>query len=130
MASIFTKIIHGEIPCHKILEDEKYFAFLELRPLKTGHTLVVPKQETDYIFDLDDATMSGLMKFSQKVAAALKKAVPCRKIAVIVYGLEVAHAHVHLVPVDGTSGELNFTNPRETTADALAETAAKIREKL
>ena len=130
MASIFTKIVKGEIPCHKILEDNKYFAFLEILPLRPGHTLVIPKQEVDYFFDLDNTAMNELLAFSRKVAAALKKATPCKKVAVIVYGLEVPHAHVHLVPVDGTPGELNFTNPRGTTQEALADMAKKIKQTL
>ncbi len=127
MPSIFTKIIHGEIPCYKILEDEKYFAFLEIRPLNPGHTLVIPKAEIDYFFDLDEATMSGLIKFSKKVAAAVKKASPCEKVALVVYGLAVRHAHVHLIPVDGTPGELDFRGQRDAKAEDLAEMAKKIK---
>lgn len=127
MPSIFTKIIKGEIPCHKILEDEKYFAFLEIRPLKPGHTLVIPKKETDYFFDLDDKEMARLMAFSKKVAAAVKKAAVCEKVAVVVYGLAVRHAHVHLIPVDGTPGELDFRNQRDEAPEELAQMAKKIR---
>ena len=127
MPSIFTKIIRGEIPCHKILEDEKYFSFLEIRPLKPGHTLVIPKKETDYFFDLNDTEMAGLMSFSKKVAAAVKKAAACEKVAVVVYGLAVRHAHVHLIPVDGTPGELDFRNQRDAAAEDLAGMAQKIR---
>ena len=126
MPSIFTKIIRGEIPCHKILENDKYFAFLEIRPLNPGHTLVIPKQETDYFFDLDDAAMGGLMAFSKKVAAAVKKATGCEKVAVVVYGLLVRHAHVHLVPVDGTPGELDFRNQKDAKPEELARMAKKI----
>ena len=127
MPSIFTKIINGEISCHKILEDEKYFAFLEIRPLKAGHTLVIPKVEVDYFFDLADSQMSGLMSFSKKVAAAVKKAAPCEKVAMVVYGLAVRHAHVHLIPVDGTPGELDFRNQKDASAEDLAMMAQKIR---
>ena len=127
MPSIFTKIINGEISCHKILEDEKYFAFLEIRPLKAGHTLVIPKVEVDYFFDLADSQMSGLMSFSKKVAAAVKKAAPCEKVAMVVYGLAVRHAHVHLIPVDGTPGELDFRNQKDASAEDLATMAQKIR---
>ena len=127
MPSIFSRIIKGEIPCHKILDDEKYFAFLEIRPLKTGHTLVIPKVEVDYFFDLEDQAMAGLLIFSKKVAAAIKKAVPCEKVAVIVYGLEVRHAHIHLVPVDGTPRELDFGKERSSTPDELAKIAEKIK---
>ena len=126
MPSIFTKIIRGEIPCHKILENDKYFAFLEIRPLKPGHTLIIPKQETDYFFDLNDTAIGGLMVFSKKVAAAIKKATGCEKVAVVVYGLLVRHAHVHLVPVDGTPGELDFRNQKDTKPEELAQMADKI----
>jgi histidine triad (HIT) family protein len=126
MPSVFTKIIRGEIPCHKILEDEKYFAFLEIRPLKPGHTLVIPKTETDYFFDLDDVTMSGLLRFSKKVAGAIRKAVTCEKVAFVVYGLAVRHAHVHLIPVDGTPGELDFQNQKNATIQELADIEKKI----
>ena len=126
MPSIFTKIVRGEIPCHKILEDEKYFAFLEIRPLRPGHTLVIPKQEVDYFFDLDDAAMSGLLAFSRRVASAIRKATSCEKVAVVVYGLLVRHAHVHLVPVDGTPGELDFRNQKDAKPEELAAMAKKI----
>ena len=127
MSSIFTKIVKGEIHCHKILEDEKHFAFLEIRPLRPGHTLVIPKKETDYFFDLDDAAMGDLMSFCRIVAAAIKKATTCKKVAVVVYGLLVRHAHVHLVPVDGTPGELDFRNQRDASSEELALTAKKIK---
>lgn len=127
MPSIFTKIIRGEIPCHKIMEDDRYFAFLEIRPLRPGHTLVIPKKEVDYFFDLDEETLSGLMAFSKKVASAIKKAVVCEKVAVVVYGLLVQHAHVHLVPVDGTQGELDFRNQKDASEEDLAKMAEKIR---
>ena len=127
MPTIFTKIIRGEIPCHKILEDEKYFSFLEIRPLKPGHTLVIPKKETDYFFDLNDTEMAGLMSFSKKVAAAVKKAAACEKVAVVVYGLAVRHAHVHLIPVDGTPGELDFRNQKDASKEELALMAKRIR---
>ena len=130
MPTLFTKIIRGEIPCHKILEDDKYFAFLEIRPLKPGHTLVIPKQETDYFFDLDDDTMGGLMVFCRKVAKSIEKATACEKVAVVVYGLLVRHAHVHLVPVNGTVGELDFTKQKDAKAEELAEMAEKIRKNL
>jgi histidine triad (HIT) family protein len=127
MPSIFTCILKGEIPCHKILEDKKYFAFLEIRPLKPGHTLVIPKQEVDYFFDLDDSEIAGLMAFSKKVARAVKKAAHCEKVAVVIYGLQVRHAHVHLIPVDGTPGELDFRNQRDASPEDLAKMAEKIR---
>jgi len=111
MATIFTKIIRGEIPCYKIAEDENYFAFLDIYPLKAGHTLVIPKKETDYVFDLDDDQLAGLILFSKKVAAAIERAIPCNRIGVAILGLEVPHAHIHLVPMD-TMEDVNFKNPK------------------
>jgi histidine triad (HIT) family protein len=111
MATIFTKIIKGEIPCYKIAEDEDYFAFLDINPLKAGHTLVVPKNETDYIFDLEDDRLAGLMLFSKKIAAAIKSAIPCNRIGVAILGLEVPHAHIHLIPMDSME-DVNFKNPK------------------
>ena len=111
MASIFTKIINGEIPSYKVGETDDFYAFLDINPLSKGHTLVVPKQEVDYIFDLDESTYNGLMTFSQKVAKAIEKVMPCERIGVAVIGLEVPHAHVHLVPINAI-GDLNFSNPR------------------
>ena len=99
MATIFTRIIQGEIPCYKIAEDDRFFAFLDINPLSKGHTLVVPKQETDYIFNLDDETIGQMMVFAKKVAQKIEKAIPCKRIAVAVIGLEVPHAHIHLVPI-------------------------------
>ncbi len=127
MPSLFTKIIKGDIPCHKVLEDNRFFSFMEIRPLKPGHTLVIPKTEVDYFFDLDATTMNGLMAFCKKVADAIKKATGCEKVAVVVYGLAVRHAHVHLIPVDGTPGELDFRNQRDAAPSDLAAMAAKIR---
>jgi len=111
MATIFTRIINGEIPCYKIAEDDRYFAFLDINPLKTGHTLVVPKKETDYLFDISDDDLSGMIVFSKKVAAAIRKAYPCNRIGVAVLGLEVPHAHIHLVPMDSME-DVNFKNPK------------------
>ena len=107
MATIFTRIIQGEIPCYKIAEDDRFFAFLDINPLSKGHTLVVPKQETDYIFNLEDDTIGPMMVFAKKVAKAIEKAVPCKRIAVAVIGLEVPHAHIHLVPIT-CEGDLDF----------------------
>lgn len=130
MASIFTKIINGEIPCYRIAEDERYFAFLDINPLKAGHTLVVPKQETDYVFDLDDETLSGLVLFSKKVAEAIKAAFPCNRIGIAILGLEVPHAHIHLVPMDSME-DINFKNPKlKFTPEEFKEIAGKIIEKL
>ena len=111
MATIFTRIINGEIPCYKVAEDDNYFAFLDINPLKEGHTLVVPKKETDYIFDLDDTQLTGIILFSKKVAAAIKSVIPCNRIGVAVLGLEVPHAHIHLVPMD-TMEDINFRKPK------------------
>ncbi|MBE0668412.1 MAG: HIT domain-containing protein, partial [Bacteroidales bacterium] len=99
MASIFTRIINGEIPCYKVAENERFIAFLDVRPLTAGHTLVVPKIETDYIFDIDDETLADMMLFAKRVAVAMKEVIECRRIGVAVLGLEVPHAHVHLVPL-------------------------------
>ena len=107
MATIFTSIIQGEIPCYKIAEDDRFFAFLDINPLSKGHTLVVPKQETDYIFNLDDETIGQMMVFAKKVAQKIEKAMPCKRIAVAVIGLEVPHAHIHLVPIT-QEGDLDF----------------------
>jgi histidine triad (HIT) family protein len=111
MASIFTKIINGEIPCYKVAEDDRFFAFLDINPLKTGHTLVVPKQETDYIFDLSDESLAGLILFSKKVAKGIRSAYPCNRIGIAVLGLEIPHTHVHLVPMDSME-DINFKNPK------------------
>ena len=111
MATIFSRIINGEIPCYKVAEDDHYFAFLDINPLKAGHTLVVPKKETDYIFDLSDEDLAGMMVFSKKVAAAIRSAYPCNRIGVAVLGLEVPHAHIHLVPMDSME-DVNFKNPK------------------
>ena len=130
MATLFSKIIRGEIPCHKIAEDDRYFAFLDINPLQPGHTLVVPKQETDYIFDLDDEMLAGLIVFSKKVAAAIKKAFPCNRIGVAVLGLEVPHVHIHLVPMD-TMEDVNFRNPKlRFTSEEFNEIAKKIRAEI
>ncbi|MCB0608886.1 MAG: HIT family protein [Lewinella sp.] len=129
MASIFTRIIQGEIPCHKIAESEKYFAFLDIRPVKRGHTLVIPKTEVDYLFDLEDDELGDMMIFAKKVAKAVKAVVPCKKVGVAVVGLEVAHAHIHLIPVDQVA-DLSFGNPLSLSQEELAELAAAIREKV
>lgn len=127
MSSIFTKIIKGDIPCHKIAEDERCFAFLDINPVKEGHTLVVPKQEVDYIYDLDDDTLAGLNVFAKKVARALQKACPCNRIGVTVIGLEVPHAHVHLIPIS-TLNDMSFEKPKmNPTQDEMAQVAERIR---
>ena len=107
MASIFSRIIQGEIPCYKIAEDDRFFAFLDINPVAKGHTLVVPKQETDYIFNIEDEDLGQMMVFAKKVAKAIENAIPCKRIAVAVIGLEVPHAHIHLVPIT-KEGDLDF----------------------
>ncbi len=127
MASIFTRIIQGEIPCHKIAENDDFLAFLDIAPLAIGHTLVIPKKEIDYIFDLDPETLAALHVFSQKVAKQIEKAVPCKRIGVAVIGLEVPHAHVHLVPLQNVS-DINFERAKmDLSQEELAATAANIR---
>ncbi|MBP1674435.1 MAG: histidine triad protein [Bacteroidetes bacterium] len=130
MATIFTKIIRGEIPCYRIAEDEKYFAFLDINPLMAGHTLVVPKTETDYIFDLSDSDLSGLILFSKKVAMAIEKSIPCARIGVAVVGLEVPHVHIHLIPMN-TMNDINFKNPKlKFTPEEFTRIAKKISDKV
>lgn len=127
MASIFTRIITGEIPSYKIAEDEKHFAFLDINPLTKGHTLVVPKREVDYIFDLEERELGDLHMFSQKVAIALKKAIPCVRVGVTVIGLEVPHAHIHLIPFERMA-DMNFSNPKLKLAkDEFEKIAESIR---
>jgi histidine triad (HIT) family protein len=130
MATIFTRIIKGEIPSYKIAEDDRYFAFLDINPLKTGHTLIVPRQETDYIFDLDDDQLKGLIIFSKKVAAAIKAAYPCNRIGIAILGLEVPHAHMHLVPMDSME-DINFKRPKlKFSHEEYREIAENIKAKL
>lgn len=111
--TIFSKIIKGEIPSYKIAEDENFYAFLDINPVAKGHTLIVPKKEEDYIFDLDDKTLGDMMIFSKKVAKAMKKAIPCNRIGITVIGLEVPHAHIHLIPITKES-DINFNNPKKS----------------
>jgi len=126
MASIFTKIINREIPAHIVAEDDRFIAFLDVMPLVEGHVLVVPKPEVDYIFDLDADTLSGMMVFAQQVAIALKKTIACKRIGVAVIGLEVPHAHVHLVPMN-SMGDINFMRPKlSPTQEDLARVAKAI----
>jgi len=126
MASIFTRIINGEIPCYKIAENENYFAFLDINPLAKGHTLIVPKKEVDYIFDLDDATLAGMMVFAKKVAGAIRQAIPCKRVGVAVLGLEVPHAHIHLVPING-GFDIEFSKPKlKLTPEEFKAIAEKI----
>lgn len=126
--TIFSKIAAGEIPSYKVAEDDRFYAFLDINPIRKGHTLVIPKQETDYIFDLDDETLSGLQIFAKRVAKAIKKAIPCRKVGQAVLGLEVPHAHIHLVPLT-TEGDMDFRNKIEVPQPSeMAHIAASIAE--
>lgn len=125
-ASIFTKIVNGEIPAYKIAEDERYLAFLDVFPTAKGHTLVIPKQQVDYIFDLDDDLYIGLMAFAKKVAAAIEKAVPCKRIGIAVVGLEVPHAHVHLIPLNSMQ-DMNFANKKQFSQQEFEETLENIK---
>lgn len=130
MPTIFSKIIAGEIPCYKIAEDENYFAFLDINPLTKGHTLIVPKIEEDYIFNLEDNVLSGMIIFAKKVAKALEKSVDCQRIGLTVIGLEVPHAHIHLIPIKKES-DLNFSNKRcKFSSVEMAEIAKEISSKL
>lgn len=128
MASIFSKIIAGEIPAHKVAENDEFLAFLDISPMAVGHTLVIPKQEIPYIFDVDDALLGRMMVFAKRVAKAVEKAVPCARIGVGVVGLEVPHCHIHLIPLQNSVGEMNFGGPKlSPSQEELAATAEKIR---
>lgn len=124
MASVFTRIINGEIPCYRVAEDDRYIAFLDVKPLKAGHTLVVPRHEVDYIFDLDDDTLAGMMIFARKVAKAMKEVIECNRIGIAVIGLEVPHAHIHLIPIS-REGDMLFTNPRVSLTPQENEALAR-----
>ena len=130
MASIFSRIVAGEIPCHKIAENEEFFAFLDINPVAVGHTLVIPKQETDYIFDIDDPMLGRMMSFAKQVSRAQQAAIPCKRIGLAVMGLEVPHAHIHLIPITKESDMNFFGKKLSMTADELAEVAAQIRKNL
>ncbi len=129
MASIFTKIINGEIPCHKIAETEDYFAFLDVFPCAPGHTLVVPKKEIDYLFDMSDELYLGLMAFAKSIEPSIKKAVPCKRVGVAVIGLEVPHAHVHLIPMNSLN-DMNFNSKIKISKEELGEIAERIKANL
>ena len=130
MATIFSRIVKGEIPSYKIAEDENFYAFLDIAPLAKGHTLVIPKKEVDYLFDLDNDTYTGLQLFAKKVAIALKEAVPCVKVGVAVLGLEVPHAHIHLVPMQSEK-DINFNNPKlKLTSEEFEEVRSAVASKL
>ena len=123
--TVFSKIIKGEIPCYKVAEDDRFFAFLDINPIAPGHTLVVPKQETDYIFDLDDEQIGAMMVFAKKVAKALKATISCRKVGMAVLGLEVPHAHIHLVPLR-EEGDMDFRRKVSLSADEMTSIAEEI----
>lgn len=127
MASIFSRIIAGEIPCYKVAEDDKYFAFLDINPLTKGHTLVVPKQEVDYIFDLDDATLQGMVIFAKRIAEKIKTVTGCKKVAMVVLGLEVPHAHIHLIPMN-SENDVDFHKEKmEFTPDEFIAIAKNLQ---
>lgn len=126
MATIFSKIISGDIPSYKIAEDDNFFAFLDINPLSKGHTLVVPKQEVDYIFDLDDEILSGMTLFAKKIAKAIEQSISCNRVGMMVVGLEVPHAHIHLIPIK-KEGDMNLSNPRvKLTKQEFEEVATLI----
>lgn len=127
MASLFSKIVAGEIPAHKVAEDESFLAFLDINPLVEGHVLVIPKKEEDYIFDLDDDTYNGLHAFAKRVAIAIRKAIPCKRVGVAVIGLEIPHVHIHLIPMNQMD-DINFSRPKlQPSGEELKATAEKIR---
>lgn len=126
MATIFSKIIAGEIPCYKVAENDNYFAFLDINPLAKGHTLVVPKGETDYIFDLDDQTLGGMVVFAKDIASKIKKMTGCKKVAMVVLGLEVPHAHIHLIPMN-TENDVDFRKEKlKFTPEEFSQIAAEL----
>ena len=128
MPSVFTKIINGEIPCFKVAEDDEFLAFLDINPLQKGHVLVVPKSEVDYLFDLEDKLLADMICFSKKVAHKIKQAFPCKKVGMTVIGLEVPHAHIHLVPINSLS-DMDFSRPKLMLSDEeLSHTALLIRQ--
>lgn len=130
MASLFSRIVSGELPAYKVAEDDNYLAFLDIMPVAKGHVLVIPKRETDYIFDMEDADYTGLLLFGKKVAAGMRKAISCKRIGIAVIGLEVPHAHVHLVPLQQV-GDINFDKPKiKADAMELEQTAALIRSQI
>ncbi len=130
MATVFTKIVNGEITAYKVAENDRFLAFLDINPLVKGHTLVIPKQEVDYIFDLEDEEYMAMMLFAKKVAAGLRRAVPCIRIGVAVIGLEVPHAHIHLIPLN-TMSDINFSLPKlSLPKEVMEETAEKIRDEI
>jgi histidine triad (HIT) family protein len=130
MATIFSRIAAGEIPCYKVAEDDRFLAFLDINPLAKGHTLVIPKVEVDYIFELDDKLFSDLFAFAKRVGLAIDREIPCKKVGITVIGLEVPHAHIHLIPINGIS-DMEFSRPKlKFTPEELSETALRISERM
>lgn len=130
MATIFTRIVNGEIPCYKIAENDRYFAFLDINPMTKGHTLVIPKVENDYIFNLDDDTYSGLMLFAKQISQAIEAAIPCKRIGIAVMGMEVPHVHVHLIPINKES-DMVISNPKlKLNAAEMQQIASDIAAKI
>lgn len=130
MTSIFSKIVNGDIPAYKVAEDDRFLAFLDINPLAEGHTLVIPKQEVDYLFDLDDKLYADYFVFAKKVAVAIKKVVPCEKVGIAVVGLEVAHAHIHLIPIN-TIYDIDFKKPKlKFTREEFEEISGKIADEV
>ena len=129
MPTLFTKIMAGEIPCHKLYEDDEFLSFLDIRPINPGHALIIPKKEVDYIFDVDDDLLSKIMVRAKPIAKAIEAVVTCKRVGIIVAGLEVPHAHVHLVPIQAIS-DINFSNAKDATQDDLAALAEKIKSQL
>lgn len=128
--TIFSRIISGEIPSYKIAEDDRFYAFLDINPMSKGHTLIVPKQEIDYLFDLEDSLLADMIIFSKRVAKAIQNAIPCKRVGLMVIGLEVPHAHIHLIPIQ-KEGDMSLANPKmQLTEDEFEEIAKKIRKKL
>ncbi len=128
MATIFTRIIKGEIPSYKVAEDDRYYAFLDINPLAKGHTLVVPKKEVDYLFDLDDETLAGMMIFAKQVAAKIREKIACKRVAVVVLGLEVPHAHIHLIPINDES-DVDFKREKlHLSVEEFQKIASSLRD--
>ncbi len=130
MASVFSKIVEGEIPAYKVAEDENYLAFLDISPVARGHTLVIPKKEVDYLFDLDDDLYTGLQLFAKRVARALKKAISCEKVGVLVLGLEVPHAHIHLIPMENEADVLNFSHKLSLSQDEFKAIQSRVAQNM
>ena len=127
MATIFSRIVAGEIPCHKVAEDDEFFAFLDINPVAVGHTLVIPKEEINYLFDIEDAKLGRMIAFAKRVARAQEKAITCKRVGLAVMGLEVPHAHIHLIPITKESDMYFGGKKLELSQDELADIAAKIR---